>query len=185
MNGEFRIADSGLRIGEFEVVVDTISEAAVRLLEQQGFENFNTDGIAAVVQAVEQANAQSSFEDLTLDAAVTQAEQMAAADPVVQLVLQENQFTRTPTATVTPIPCTGDCNRDREVTINELLTMVNVALDSADVSACLAGDAKDSAITIDEILSAVNSTLTGCPPPPTPTRNPTVPATAKDQTAWC
>jgi hypothetical protein len=50
------------------------------------------------------------------------------------------------------------------VTVDELLTMVNIALGTADVSACTAGDAnRDGQVTIDEILAAVNAELTGCP----------------------
>jgi len=49
------------------------------------------------------------------------------------------------------------------VTVDELLTMVNIALNDADVSTCLAGDANhDLRITIDEILTAVHNALNGC-----------------------
>ena len=59
--------------------------------------------------------------------------------------------------------CVGDCGVDRQVTVDELLTMVNVALGNASVSICLAGDAnRDGQITIDEILTAVNGALSGC-----------------------
>lgn len=59
--------------------------------------------------------------------------------------------------------CPGDCNGDGEVTIDELLTMVNIALADADLSACAAGDVnQDGQITIDEVLFAVNNALNGC-----------------------
>jgi uncharacterized repeat protein (TIGR01451 family) len=59
--------------------------------------------------------------------------------------------------------CIGDCNGDAEVTVDELLTMVNIALGNANVSACTPGDDNhDNEITIDEILTAVNHALTGC-----------------------
>ena len=59
--------------------------------------------------------------------------------------------------------CAGDCNGDGEVSINELLTMVNIALGNAAASDCLAGDANgDGEITINEILAAVNRALNGC-----------------------
>jgi streptogramin lyase len=71
--------------------------------------------------------------------------------------------TSTPTRTPSHGSCVGDCNGDGEVTIDELLTMVNIALGSANVSTCLVGDAThDNEITIDEILSAVSATLNGC-----------------------
>ena len=68
-----------------------------------------------------------------------------------------------------PTSCVGDCKGDGEVTIDELLTMVNLAL-SEGVSGCAAGDANtDGQITIDEILTAVNNALNGCPSAPTTT----------------
>jgi hypothetical protein len=61
------------------------------------------------------------------------------------------------------VPCAGDCNTDGEVTVDELLSMVNVALGNTDVAVCVAGDANgDAGITVDEILSAVNNALQGC-----------------------
>lgn len=81
-----------------------------------------------------------------------------------------------PEPAVTPIAetCIGDCNDDGSVTVDELLTMVNIALGNASVSACSAGDANgDGQISIDEILSAVNNVLNGCPAlVPTPTPSP-------------
>ena len=60
-------------------------------------------------------------------------------------------------------PCLGDCNDDGQVTVNEVLTLVNIALGSADVDVCLAGDIDDDGrIAVDEILAAVNGVLTGC-----------------------
>ena len=60
--------------------------------------------------------------------------------------------------------CIGDCNGSRDVTVDELLSLVNIALNNAPASECLAGDANhDERITIDEILTAVNSALNGCP----------------------
>ncbi|MGD0947355.1 MAG: hypothetical protein ABSA52_07980 [Candidatus Binatia bacterium] len=65
---------------------------------------------------------------------------------------------------LTPTPsCAGDCNGDGQVTVDEILTMVNIALGNANISTCLAGDANhDGQITIDEILTAVNNALNGC-----------------------
>jgi hypothetical protein len=68
-----------------------------------------------------------------------------------------------PTATATPGSCVGDCGGDDQVTVDELLTMVNIALGNAGVGTCEAGDANhDSQITVDEILTAVNNALNGC-----------------------
>ncbi len=61
--------------------------------------------------------------------------------------------------------CVGDCNGNREVTVDELITMVNIALGIQPVSNCRVGDANgDGEITIDEIIAAVNNALSGCPP---------------------
>lgn len=58
--------------------------------------------------------------------------------------------------------CVGDCNNDGVVTVNELITMVTVALGTADVTACASGDRDgDGAITVDEILKAVDLLLGG------------------------
>jgi hypothetical protein len=49
------------------------------------------------------------------------------------------------------------------VTVDEILTMVNIALGNAPVTTCEAGDANgDGQITVDEILAAVNDALNGC-----------------------
>jgi hypothetical protein len=68
--------------------------------------------------------------------------------------------------TVQPLAqCTGDCGDDGQVTIDDLLTMVNVALGNAQVSTCQAGDVNgDGQITVDEILTAVDNALNGCAP---------------------
>jgi YVTN family beta-propeller protein len=59
--------------------------------------------------------------------------------------------------------CVGDCRVDRQVTVDELLTMVNIALGNAEVLGCQAGDRDGGGqITIDEILTAVHNALNGC-----------------------
>jgi hypothetical protein len=64
---------------------------------------------------------------------------------------------------VGPGGCTGDCKGDGVVTVDELLTMVNIALGNAPVSDCTLGDASgDGQITVDEILTAVDAALNGC-----------------------
>lgn len=72
--------------------------------------------------------------------------------------------TATATPTVTPRPgCVGDCNHDGQVRIDELVTLVNIALDRLAVSACQAGDRNgDEHITIDELVMAVTHALLGC-----------------------
>lgn len=73
----------------------------------------------------------------------------------------------TPTETAAPLPCAGDCDGSREVTVDEIIQLVNQALGLAALN-CTAGDRDgDGSITIDEILVAVNSALAGCPVSPT------------------
>ena len=60
--------------------------------------------------------------------------------------------------------CSGDCNGDNTVAINELITCVNIAQGSAEVSACSSCDVNsDGSVTINELISAVNAALNGCP----------------------
>jgi hypothetical protein len=67
------------------------------------------------------------------------------------------------TVSLVPLACGGDCNGNRDVTVDELLKMVNIALGSEMVGLCEAGDRNgDSIITVDEILTAVNNALNGC-----------------------
>jgi hypothetical protein len=78
--------------------------------------------------------------------------------------------TLTPSPTPTPtrpiITCTGDCNGDGEVTIDELIRGVRLALNEPDENACPAFDANgDGEVTIEELVAAVNNALVGCPVP--------------------
>jgi len=71
-----------------------------------------------------------------------------------------------PTATPTPPLelCVGDCNGDGVVTVNELVTMVNIGLGTTPVADCVAGDANgDGEVVITEIIVAVTNLLTECP----------------------
>ena len=59
--------------------------------------------------------------------------------------------------------CIGDCSGNGEVTVNELVTMVNIALETAPPSQCRNGDANgDGGITVAEIVTAVTKALNGC-----------------------
>lgn len=65
-------------------------------------------------------------------------------------------------AELTP-PCVGDCLGDDQVTVDEIMTMVNIALGTAPMSECEIGDMDgDEEVTVDEILMAVNAALTEC-----------------------
>ena len=60
--------------------------------------------------------------------------------------------------------CPGDCGRNGEVTVDELIIGVNIALGSARLDQCSAMDSgADGEVTINELVSAVNAALNGCP----------------------
>ncbi|MBI3782418.1 MAG: hypothetical protein HY270_03345 [Deltaproteobacteria bacterium] len=96
----------------------------------------------------------------------------AAARTTYQIVVGADVPTPTPpppptataTATARENACVGDCGSDGEVTVDELITGVNVALGVTPLSACPVFDANgDGEVTIDELLQAVNSALNACP----------------------
>jgi hypothetical protein len=59
-------------------------------------------------------------------------------------------------------PAGGDCSGDLVVTINELVTSVNVALGAAAVSSCQRADVnEDGRVTVDEIVKGVTAAATG------------------------
>ena len=78
--------------------------------------------------------------------------------------------------------CTGDCGVDGEVTVDEVLTGLNIALGLRAISECTAMDAnQDGTVTVDEIITALSYALAGCPgsgPTRTPTATRTVPIPA-------
>jgi hypothetical protein len=62
-----------------------------------------------------------------------------------------------------PTLCDGDCNGNHAVTVDELVTAVNIALGSQAIGVCDVLDAdEDGGVSIDELISAVNSALNGC-----------------------
>lgn len=69
--------------------------------------------------------------------------------------------TATPSATATPAVCIGDCDGNDQVTIDEILALVNIALGSNPCPGdCRAG--AECPVAIDQILAAVNNSLAGC-----------------------
>ncbi len=69
-----------------------------------------------------------------------------------------------PTPTPQALPaCIGDCDASRQVTVDEIVALVAVALDRAAIDQCGAGDAnRDGKISIDEIIRAVDNAIGGC-----------------------
>ncbi len=61
--------------------------------------------------------------------------------------------------------CTGDCDGGGDVTVDEILKAVNIALEVRPVTDCSAADENaDGTVTVDELISAVSHDLNGCPP---------------------
>ena len=87
----------------------------------------------------------------------------AVALPIVICIAHCINPNYNPPPTPTPLPCPGDCTGDHHVTVDEILTMVNIVLGNADVSTCLVADATgDGQVTVDELLLAINNALGGC-----------------------
>lgn len=59
--------------------------------------------------------------------------------------------------------CPGDCRGDGDVTVDEIVKMIRIALNVDPGGICVAGDRDfDGSIAIDEIIAAVNNLLKGC-----------------------
>jgi hypothetical protein len=60
--------------------------------------------------------------------------------------------------------CTGDCNNDLAVRVNELVLGVGIALDRTPLSECPSFDVnRNLMVSINELVEAVNNALRGCP----------------------
>jgi hypothetical protein len=60
--------------------------------------------------------------------------------------------------------CPGDCNGDGQVSVDEIVTGVGIALGNAPLSVCPAFDLNhDGSVSVDEIIAAVNAALNRCP----------------------
>lgn len=98
--------------------------------------------------------------------------------------------------------CAGDCDGDGQVTVDEMIDGVNIALQRSSIDSCRVFDRNDNgAVDIEELVEAVEAVMRGCPgktlpppaatatdlptatptstdPPPPPTSTPTPTATA-------
>jgi hypothetical protein len=62
-----------------------------------------------------------------------------------------------------PPPCTGDCDGDGMVSVEDLVTGVNVLLGHSAASTCAALEGnRDGAVTIEQLVIAVGNALRGC-----------------------
>ncbi len=63
--------------------------------------------------------------------------------------------------------CDGDCANDGAVTVDEIVTGVNLALGVAPLAQCNPFDRDASGgVTVDEVIAAINNALSGCPDAP-------------------
>jgi hypothetical protein len=61
--------------------------------------------------------------------------------------------------------CTGDCNSDGSVSVDELVMGVGIAMGDVDISQCPAMDAqRDSTVGVNDLVRAINVALKGCAP---------------------
>jgi len=68
--------------------------------------------------------------------------------------------TVTPTPTATEGSCVGDCDGSKDVTVNELLTLVNIALGTP--ASCPSSVSAGTSVDVSLILQAVDNALSGC-----------------------
>jgi hypothetical protein len=102
------------------------------------------------------------------DLSATTTYQVAVAD-VATPTPTDTPEPPTPTPTATPDPpiggCVGDCDGSGDVTVNEIVSGVNIALANGDLGVCPTLDAnQDGQVTINELLQAANAAVNGCPP---------------------
>lgn len=86
------------------------------------------------------------------------------------------------TSTAAIAACVGDCDQSGDVTVDELVIGVNIALGTQSVSACSPMDSGgDGTVTVDELIIAVGTALNGClaSASPTPTTADTATSTPK------
>jgi hypothetical protein len=120
------------------------------------------------------ATADGATPTATVETTPTATATVGVATPTSSPTGSPAESTPTPTvseaaATATPSPtqsspsCTGDCNDDDVVTVNELVRAVGIALAGGSVAECNAADRNASGtITVEELVSAVNAALAGC-----------------------
>lgn len=136
------------------VNLDPSSEAAVQRLEAIGLERFTDDGIDAVIGAYLTANAANTFDGLEITQAIALARQTAQNSPEVHRTIDE--------VVIRPVnTCRGDCDGDGFVTVNELVTGVNIALGNRPPADC-AANAPGTVIDVTFLVSGIRNALKGC-----------------------
>ena len=81
-------------------------------------------------------------------------------------------------ASAAVVRCVGDCDGGGSVTVDEIVTGVNIALGALPLDRCPGFDcARPGVITVDCLIKAVIAALDGCAPPATVSSTPTATAT--------
>jgi hypothetical protein len=83
------------------VDITPVTEAAVQLLADNGFENFSDTGAQQVIAAVDQATIDVPFENVPPETAAAVALEAASSDATVMMVVETARNTPTPTETST------------------------------------------------------------------------------------
>lgn len=85
-----------------DVSISPRSEAGVRILEANGLESFNDDGVEEVLAAVQRATETIDFSNLGVEDAADVATSTASESEAVQRAVEDNRITPTSTPTATP-----------------------------------------------------------------------------------
>jgi len=149
-----KLATSFVRDAVVSVIIDPASEAGVEILESIGVDRFTLDGIEVVLAAVTNRNATTDYAGLDMAQAISVARRLAQDDPAVQRTIGE--------AMIEPRDvCVGDCDRGGTVTVNELVTTVNIALGNRPVGTCPSLDA-GTIVDVSFLVKAIRNALAGC-----------------------
>jgi hypothetical protein len=91
-------------------------------------------------------------------AAVSPVRAAETALPVCEVVVEQPSLL-----------CPGDCSGDGEVTVNDVVRGVTIALGEADPLTCCSADStRDTEVTVDEVIGSLQNALLGCTPRPAP-----------------
>ncbi len=88
----------------------------------------------------------------------------ASSDLTISVGNSAPTETPTPTASPTPtaIPCVGDCDGSGDVTVDEIILLINIDLGTADAAVCPNGIPSGDDVDVTLIIQAVNNDLNGC-----------------------
>jgi len=124
---------------------------------------FANDGIIAGIPSAQRERLLLDVAQMN-DGAMLASKTVAVVDTAPNATATPNPPDPTATATLSsPLPCVGDCNQDENITVDELVRGVNIALGRTDPSNCNGFDSNaDGSVDISELLQAVNAALRGC-----------------------